>query len=169
MRISAALEVGTTDPREDAPDGVGQPLVLAFFGVVASWSVYLMPEYLGRNTGMMFEAMFAASGPVAMLVWLKEFGADPRLLTTICAVGIMKDRCIVFLTVPRSGFRGQGALRWFDCDVHRRTDGRCRDPWLLLLHRRLANAVTVHEVDARRHGDHYHSVFLVLLQGNVGT
>ena len=42
----------------------------------------------------------------------------------------MKDGgTVVFLfTLPRSGFRGQDPPRWCRRDVHRRTDGWCRDP-----------------------------------------
>ena len=44
---------------------------------------YFWPEYFGRNTGMMFAAMLAASDLVAILDWLKELGADPRPITII--------------------------------------------------------------------------------------
>ena len=37
--------------------------------------------------------MLSASDPVAILVWLKELGANPRLLTIVSAESIMDDGC----------------------------------------------------------------------------
>ena len=62
--------------------------------------VYLLPEHLGRNTVMTFEAMLPTFDPVAMLAWFCEFHADPGLLTTISAESIMKDGCLVVFSSP---------------------------------------------------------------------
>ena len=45
--------------------------------------------------GMMFEVMFAASNPVAVLAGMKELGANPSLITIISLESILNNGCAV--------------------------------------------------------------------------